>query len=211
MGDIFQEVDADLRQDRYSRLWRRYGRYVIGGAVLLVLGTAANVGWKHYSTERRQALGNRFVAAEQIEPPAAAADALHALAGDGTAGYAMLARLRAADLKAAAGDIDGAVALYEEVAADASADALYRDAALLHAVVYRLDTAPAEQTAARLQPLTADDNPWRYTARELLAAAALRGGDTAAARDRYTRLVDDPGAPAGMRGRASEMLRALGS
>ena len=210
MGDIFQEVDADLRQDRFRRLWRRYGVYVIGAAVALVLGTAANVAWKHYATERRQSLGDRFVAAEQMEPPAAAADALRALAADGTAGYAMLARLRAADLKAAAGDVDGAVALYEEVASDNSADPLYRDAAVLHAVIYRLDTAPAEEISARLQPLAADDNPWRYTARELLAAVALRAGDTAAARDRYTRIVDDPGAPAGMRGRASEMLRALG-
>lgn len=209
MGDIFQEVEADLRQDQYRRMWRRYGRYVVGAAVLLVLGTAANVAWKNYTVERRQSLGDRFVAAEQLEPAAAAA-ALQGLAAEGTDGYAMLARLRAADLKAAAGEVDAAVALYEAVAADDSADSLYRDAAMLHAVLYRLDTAPAEETAARLQPLTADDNPWRYTAREMLAGVALRGGDMAAARERYTRIVDDPGAPAGLRGRASEMLRALG-
>ena len=209
LGDIFQEVEADLRQDQYRRIWRRYGRYVVGAAVLLVVATAANVGWKHYAAERRESLGDRFVEAERMTP-AAAAEALTALASDGTAGYAMLARLRAADLRAEAGEIDAAVALYEEVAADSAVDPLYRDVAVLHAVLYRLDTAPPAELAARLEPLAADGNPWRYSARELLAAAALQSGDTAGARERYTRLVDDPAAPAGLRGRASEMLRALG-
>ena len=34
MSDIFAEVDADLRRDRWQALWDRYGLLIIGGAVM---------------------------------------------------------------------------------------------------------------------------------------------------------------------------------
>ncbi len=62
---------------------------------------------------------------------------------------------------------------------------------------------------ARLQPLAADSQPFRSSARELLALIALGEGDTAAARDLYTKISDDREAPAGLRQRATQMLAAL--
>ena len=38
MSDIFREVDEDLRHEQYKKLWDRFGIYVIGLAVLIVLG-----------------------------------------------------------------------------------------------------------------------------------------------------------------------------
>ena len=35
--NIFDEITADLRRDRMADAWAKYGRYVIGGAVALVL------------------------------------------------------------------------------------------------------------------------------------------------------------------------------
>ena len=45
MTDIFQEVEQDLRRERYKKAWDRYGIYVIAVAVLIVVGTA---GWRGY-------------------------------------------------------------------------------------------------------------------------------------------------------------------
>jgi len=33
VADIFREIDEELRQERAEKLWRRYGNYVLGGAV----------------------------------------------------------------------------------------------------------------------------------------------------------------------------------
>ena len=63
------------------------------------------------------------------------------------------------------------------------------------------------------QPRTirsASASPWRFTALEIRAAAALRAKDEAKARDMLTRIADDPGAPTSLRARATEMLQALG-
>ena len=36
MADLFQEVDEDVRRERYQELWKRYGNFVVAGAVLIV-------------------------------------------------------------------------------------------------------------------------------------------------------------------------------
>ena len=61
----------------------------------------------------------------------------------------------------------------------------------------------------RLAPMLGDDNPWRYSARELVATATMASGDTAAAREAYQALVDDVNAPSGVRARSAEMLAIL--
>ncbi len=66
------------------------------------------------------------------------------------------------------------------------------------------------ELSERLAPLTAEDNPWRYSALELTALLSGRTGDKERERDIFTRLFEDPGAPAGIRARASEMLKILG-
>ncbi len=45
MSDIFREVDEDLRREQFKRLWDRFGTYVIGLAVLIVVVTAGYRGW----------------------------------------------------------------------------------------------------------------------------------------------------------------------
>ena len=66
MGDIFQEVEEEVRRDRYSKLWKDYGGYIIAAAVALVLGTTASVGWQEYTAQRQQDDSDRFVAAAAL-------------------------------------------------------------------------------------------------------------------------------------------------
>ena len=37
MVNIFNEVDEDIRKEKYQNLWRKYGKYLIGFIVLIVL------------------------------------------------------------------------------------------------------------------------------------------------------------------------------
>ena len=41
MSDIFREVDEDIRQEKYRRLWDRFGPWVLGVAVLIIVGSSA--------------------------------------------------------------------------------------------------------------------------------------------------------------------------
>ena len=49
MSDVFQEVDEELREEKYKSIWRKFRYYVIGGLILFILGIAANAFWKNYN------------------------------------------------------------------------------------------------------------------------------------------------------------------
>jgi hypothetical protein len=66
----------------------------------------------------------------------------------------------------------------------------------------------AAEVQARLAPLAAA-GPWRASARELLALAALSAGNTAEARRGLTELARDDGVPQGVRDRAQRLLSGI--
>ncbi|MGQ0675286.1 MAG: DUF2659 family protein [Rhodospirillales bacterium] len=213
MSDIFQEIDEDLRRDRLTELWKRYGNYLAAAAALIVLGTAGIVGWREYRERQNKAQADVFIKAmeqAQTGETDAAKAAFARLAKDAGAGYAMLARLQQAALLSKAGDAAGAVMLYEEIAADGRVEQALRDLAVLLIAQNTIDSADPAQLTQRLSSLAQDKNPWRHTAMELQALLAKRAGDTAKAKEIYTKLADDLSAPQSLRARATEMLAILG-
>jgi len=213
LSDIFREIDEELRRDNLQQLWARYGRYVIGLAVVAVLVTAAFVGWREYQLRQREAEGARYAAALDLSrqgKSAEAADAFAVLAQGASSGRATLARLAEAAAKAQAGDVDGAIAAYDQLAADGSADSVLRDAATLLSARYTLDKGDPKTVVARLAPLTNAASPWRGLALELTAAAELKAGDTAKARTDFDALAKDGSVSQGIRQRAAEMLASIG-
>jgi len=213
VADIFQEVDEEVRRDQASAYWKKYGRYVIAILVAVILGTAAHVGWREYDKRQRTKDSDAFIAAVDLIRQGKAGEAKEqfaALADKAGAGYAMLSRFRAAAILGESGDLRGAAEAFDAIARAGGVDDLYLRLADLYYVLYMIESGDPQVLAKRLEPLQADDGPWRYTARELSAVLAIRVGDTAKARTLYTQLADDTTAPAGLRARAAEMLRALG-
>jgi hypothetical protein len=213
LADIFQEIDEDVRRERLQQLWKRYANYVIGAALLLVLGTAAVVGWREYQNRQNQAQAQRFLAAiDQATrgEEAAAREAFAKLSADAGAGYATLARLREAALLAKTGDAAGAAKVYEQIATDSRVDPVFRDLATIMIVQDTIATGDPPKLTQLLAPLLGEKNPWRHSALELSALLAQRTGDQAKAKEIYTKLADDLTAPQNMRARATEMLAILG-
>ncbi|CCC98577.1 hypothetical protein [Azospirillum baldaniorum] len=123
---------------------------------------------------------------------------------------AALAQLNAAALLAREGKTAEAVAVYDTLSNNAGAAAVYRELAALLSVMHQLDSGDPAQLQARLQPLTADANPWRFSAREMSAVLAARAGDKERARTLFQQLADDSQAPAGVRSRAADLATLYG-
>jgi hypothetical protein len=208
MSDIFREVDEDIRRDQLKKLWDRTAPYVIGAAVLIVVATAGYRGWEYWQERQAQSSGDRFVAAVQLSDDGRTAEsiaALESLVADGTGGYPILARFRIATEKAKAGDIEGAVAEFDTIAAG-NAPAEMRAMARLRAAILLVDTASLAELETRVGDLAATGTPWRHTAREVLGLAAWRSGDYEGARMHFDSLVADQEAPQDLRQRVQLML-----
>lgn len=212
MSDIFQEVDEEVRREQLKKLWDRYGYLVVIAAVLVVAAIGAWRGYQWWEAKKAAEAGAAFEAASTLAEAGKHGEAEAAFAKvavDGTSGYRHLARLReAAEL--AQTDAKAAITLYDKIAADGAVGPVLQDLAALRAGALMIDTASFAQAQQRLEPLTADGRTFRHTARELLALAAWRTGDSATAKRWFDMIIADIQTPAATRNRV-EMLMALGA
>jgi hypothetical protein len=210
VSDIFQEVDEEVRREQFKKLWERYQVYIIAAAVLVVLAVA---GWRAYDwweTKKAAEAGAAFEAAIALSEQGKHADAEAAfakIAESSTTTYRSLALMRAA-AELAQTDPKAAVAAYDKIAANSSVSPELRDLAGVRAGALLVDNGSFADARQRLEPLTEADHTFKHTARELLALAAWRAGDTAAARHWIEMISTDPGTPPDERNRM-EMLSAL--
>jgi hypothetical protein len=211
VADIFQEVDEEVRKDRYQLLWQRYGRYVILLVIVIVGGTAASVAWNEYQQSQRIDAGERFMAATELAKSGdteAARAAFQELVADATGGYHMLAGMKAAEMLLEQGDAAGAAAELRAVA-DTADDPLLAQIARLKAISLEIDLGKTDGLAAELDGLAGDDAPFRYNARELQGLAAMKSGEAAQAREIFAALADDQAAPGSLRQRARALASRL--
>jgi hypothetical protein len=212
VANFIEEVDEEVRRDRAAKAWKRWSPFFVGFVVVILAGVAGYELWKGWQADRTAAAGARFSSAlglAQAGKPTEAAAAFADLAQGDAAGYAQLARFQQAANLVEAKDITGAIAAYDSVAGDSSATSGFRDLARYLAVFHGLDQLPLDQVKQRLSAVTSD-SPWAANARELGAIAEFKAGNTEEARRQLTALADDPLVPAGLRGRAAELLAALG-
>lgn len=208
MSDIFREVEEEIRRDQLAAVWKRHGTKIIVAAVVLVAAVGGWRIWQSYETRMRAAAGEAFetaIALSNAEKPKEAVDALEPLAASGPEGYRILARMMAAG-ELAKIDPAGARAAYEALAADAKVSPALRDLARVRAAAMLVDSAPFAETAGRLRPLAVPNAPFRHYARELLAAAAVKAGETAAAREVLDQIIADGETPPGVRQRAEILI-----
>jgi hypothetical protein len=212
VSDIFQEVDEEVRREQLKKLWDRYGAYFIALAVLVVVAVGAWRGYDYWQSKKAAEFGAQFNAAAILSEQGKhdeAEKAFARIASEGTSGYRVLARMReAAEL--AERDPKAAVAAYDDLAASAATGQPLQDLAALRAGMILIDSAPLTEMTRRLEPLAGAGAPFRHSARELLAFAAWKAGDTAALR-KWSQLVrDDVETPASLRSRVDVLMALAG-
>ena len=210
MADIFNEIDEDLRRERFGRLWTRYGAYLIGFAVLIVVAVAGWRGYEWWRMQQDQAAGAQFEAAMKLSSEGKTAEAEAAFAAlekDGTRGYRILARFQAAD-ELAKTDRAAAVADYDALARDASISPLMQNVAQVRAALLLVDTAPLADIEGRMKPLDTPSGAFRHSAREIIGLAQYKAGDYAGATTTFTTILGDGETPPGLRRRA-DLMRTL--
>jgi hypothetical protein len=213
--DVFDEVEEQLRSERYKSIALKV-LPIIGGLLVVALVAALAIwGYQHF---RNQA------AAEASEKYAQAIDAfntgkrdeairLWGEVGKGSSkAYKSLALQHLGGLKLADNKVADAVKLFDE-AAEAAPNDIIGDSARLKSAFALLDTAPYKDMEARLKPLTEEGRPYRVEAREALAFAKLMAGDMAGARSDFVilGLMADAGEASRQRAQAAQALIDSGS
>lgn len=211
MVDVFEEVEEELRSERYRRLFRTWGPWVAGALVLALVAALAWWGWQSWQTSRAETAAAHYDRGMQAlsEGNTDAADAAFVEAVDtGSSGYKALALQQRAGIALNAGDTEQAVVLFDE-AADSSGQTVIADLARLKAVYLLMDTAPLEEIETRLAPLAEDDRPFSAYAREAQGLARIQHGQVAEARPIFALLELGQDVPDVVRQRAQLVKDAI--
>jgi hypothetical protein len=214
---FFREVNEELRQDQAKALWDRYGTFVIGLAVAVVLGTAAFVGYEYWTGSQASRSGDDFAQALALANEGKNDEALAAFAAlekEGYGAYPILARMRSATVLIDKGDFAGAAAAFDAIANDGSVPTPLRDMARLRAGLVLVDNGSYADVAQRVEQLATDANPLRHSARELLGLAAWKEGRAKDALKLFEQVAADGEAPRNARERAAllvELIRGSGT
>jgi hypothetical protein len=203
----FQEVDDAVRQDDLKDWWKRWGTWVVAGAVAFVVVVAGLVGYRQYdASQRGQASAAYSTALSKIgQDNAAARTELNQQAENAPEPYRSLAALAAAQLL---DKQDDQVVALEAVASRLPTE--LGDLALVIAGFRSVDSGKLDAAMARLAPLAQPDRPFHASVTELQALAAARKGDLKRARELWTEIAKDRTAPQGAQQRAQAMLTLYG-
>jgi len=202
MSDFFKELEEDIREERIFSLWHKYGSYLIGLALVIVIGTSAYVLWqhmKHKAQTRRQVSFSQALELLKQGKKEDALKAFHELAEEG-GGYGKLAQLYEASL------LPQPDALYTEISKKNAADPALSKLPKILMAARSLDKP---EVLTLLEPLTAPNNAWAPLSLELLALADLKRGDSVNAAKLYIRILKEASLTPDEKLRAGLMLSQL--
>ena len=213
MVDVFEQVEEELRSDRYKRLARTW-LPVVGGVLALALIVALGWwGWQSYQTGRAEKASvayDRGLEALQANNPTGADAAFAEAVEAGNGAYKALALMQRGGVAVATNRIPQAIAFFDE-AAEASSDPILADPARLKAAWLVMDTGSLEDIEARLTPLTEEGRPLRPLAQEALGLARIQHGKPAEARDIFVQLTLGQDVPDSVRQKAQAAIDAIDS
>lgn len=170
MADIFIEVDEALKQEKLEKIWQRYGGFFIGFLSVIVLGTAANAGYKSWEMSKNAKQTDLLFSV--TNKPNYTADDLLSIAPDLQAGLRSITSLHAAGLYLPDGENEKALQTYRTLSENKNTDLAIAQLAS-YMVISISKELSAEDKITKLDAIIANkENPWRHHA--MLDAAVLQ-------------------------------------
>jgi len=214
--DVFEEVEGELRSERYRQLALKLLPWALAGlfAGLLIVGGvwAVTNARERTAAEASQTYSDALSLAESgdLEGAYVQFDKVSNQAKS----YKALALMHQGAIRLQQGKAKDAAALFDraaETAPGGDLGTIISDAARLKSALALLDDASFADIEARLKPLTETGRPYRPLAREALAFAKLKAGKVKEAREDFAflRLMQD--APQGVRDRANGTIAVIDS
>ncbi|WP_375403074.1 tetratricopeptide repeat protein [uncultured Sphingomonas sp.] len=211
--EFLREVDDELRRDRMTSIWTRYGRWIVVGLLVALALFAGYLFWRNYQENAAGREGEQLQTAYDALAAGRTADAappLDALAKSSSDGHRALALFTQADMLLQGNDFRGAAAKLGQIARDDDIAPAFRDLALVRQTTAEYDTLAPQVVIDRLRPLAVPGNAYFGSAGELVAAAYLRTGRRDLAGRMFGQVARNETVPATIRQRAVQMAGLLG-
>lgn len=181
---LYREVWEEVNNEKTQRFIKKYSKYLIAGAlVLLIIATAIQIGVRTHHENKLATAANYETAVENTD-----ARALAALADNASGATADLALFQSYLL-------DNDITKLEKLAANGDTRD-FRDLARIHIVNIQGDAMSAAEVEKYLSDMNTKKSPFYYTSRMIVAQKYLAAGDRANANKWLDEIINDADAPA---------------
>lgn len=219
---FMHEVQEDLRQERFEKLWQQYGKTITGVCVGIILIAILYNFWHHEQDKKRDLLSEQFVSAQNLIIQGKYVDAvatMEMISKSSNKNYAILARFNAAAALIKEGtDLSRAISIYEEIFNDSRSEKFFKDLAKVLSVSLRLsmieETKNVEALTILLNEiasLTLEKSQLRHLAMELQGIIYMQMSKNKEAFEIFKNLAQDKETPPELRIRVQLVNQILSS
>lgn len=219
--EFLEDVEKDMKRERYQELWAKYGRMISTITTLVLGGVLVLILWQRYDREQREDIASQLLQAQILKDQGKVDDALEVmrlLSQKSQKNYAVIAKLSQAAIlieQDFAKNVDEIQALYKNIL-EGSASTYYKALAAIQYVnvgLQRLGTGtPNEALKAEWLKLLRQykgQQGFGLSASELEALVLFRAGDFKAARSILNELSKNPKTPPAMQMRVGILIQAI--
>tara|TARA_B100000925_G_scaffold105847_1_gene78041 strand:- start:1313 stop:1945 length:633 start_codon:yes stop_codon:yes gene_type:complete len=203
------EVNEELRRQQLKSIWDRFGVYIIGFAVLIILSVGGNEIINHLNNRVSQRESNAFDnALNLIEKgnDSAGLDQLIELT-EGKTGYKGLALFRLSSESLTNGNYQEAVDYLKKASLDKTLTNNLRVFAKIKAGLILVDNGSFSEVDVLLKEVIESGGPFSFHAKEILALALIKNGRDLEAQEIFQEIANDASAPPVLARRAEIFLR----
>ena len=208
--EFIREVDEELQEERYAKIWRKIGPYVISLAIGIVLFTSGVVFWNNYTEDKKQKLGDDFTAAVELikeEDFDTALIALERITDKASDGYVTIAKMKKASILIQKKQILEGLQIYEDLEKTAF-DQSFKDMSTILFVLNAIDHKPSDILLDKIERLT-ENSSWKYSALELKGFILLNDKKFAESKKTFNIILEMGNAPTTLASRARDMVDFL--
>ena len=210
MSDIFQEVDKELREEKYKTIWSKYKYYIIGTLILFIFGVGFNSFWKQYSSNEINDRSSRFFAAMELAQEDKTSSILMlqefiSKEKKSAEYHVMIAGFAEAAIRRSEKDFSGALKIYDDIGNN-NISVFYKDFAKLSSSEMLIATKNISEAKIRLEELSSGSSDLKFIAKEYLGYILINDGNLLKAKDIFKSLVEEASVSLNMKNRSKEIL-----
>ena len=210
MSDIFQEVDKELREEKYKTIWAKYKYYIIGILIIFIFGVGFNSFWKQYASNEINDRSSRFFAAMELAQEDKTSSILMlqefiSKEKKSAQYHVMIAGFAEAAIRRSEKDFSGALKIYDDIGNN-NISVFYKDFAKLSSSEMLIATKNISEAKIRLEELSSSSSDLKFIAKEYLGYILINDGNLSKAKDIFKSLAEEASVSLNMKNRSKEIL-----
>tara|TARA_B100000029_G_C17491153_1_gene929159 strand:+ start:561 stop:1205 length:645 start_codon:yes stop_codon:yes gene_type:complete len=211
VSDVFQEVDEDIRQERYKTIWKRYRYYFISIIMVLIIAVATNAFLRHENFKKVNERSDKFFNAISISN-SNSDEALKLLNEfsktelKSSQYNVVLSLFIEAAINREKQDFSAALNVYSQIAKMENIDIFYIDYANLCAAETLISSDDIEAATIMLEMLIKNNSPLLLIAKEYLGYVEISKGNYEKSKILFEEIYEDASSSQEMINRVKEVL-----